>query len=660
MNKIIAKHQENMIESDAFNGINRSHAGIQTDPNISIRSPFNKEVYDFYRPNEAVPKVVTQEDYRKVMVLCKAAYERVGIVRSVIDMISEFAADGIEIIHEDEGPDIFWKAWQKKIKLSDRCERLANWVCKSGNVVIRRVDGKVKTTELKSITNKTSANIPIQYVFYDPSTIEIIGGYIAGLSTNKAYALRIPTNLISNINSPGLSREQTIQGLPKEIRDSLIGNIKGSFALIPIPSDHLFVGHYKKDDSDIWGKSFVYSILSDIFYNDKLKLAKTSALDSFCNVIRIWKLGDHVNKLYPAIGQASKLNNILQNNSGAMDLIWDSMIQLEEHYPPIDKLVNFEEDINNILLGLGVPEVLVGGSNGTTNLTGNYLGLKNIITRIETCRRIIIEWLESEIDVIQEEMGFRKRPMIRFSTQDLHDEVAYNTLLLGLLDRNVISDQTVLERVNENPEVEKMRVSKENQDKNTGNIPEKASPFHNPTIKDQRKHEIDKMKLQNQLSIDSNTHNATLKKPKIKPNAGRPPTSKDKIKRKTKSINELFIEANKIYDYLIDYFTTEIMEQEKVSDYRTLAGDKKEFIYQATLMLMPIIDPDNLDDNSIEQALNNVKLPEFIEIKQSYFDIYTKGMKILANEKMSLQERKNLMTSSYVELYSLEGIYKND
>lgn len=659
MNKTIAKHQEDMTESPDFNGFQRTQAGFQPDPNISIRSPFGRETYDFYRPNEAVPRIVTQDDYRRVMILCKCGYERVGVVRSVIDMMSEFAAAGLEIIHEDEGPNIFYKAWQKKVKLPDRGERFVSWVYKAGNIVSRRVIGKIKTTDLKSITNKDNAQIPIQYVFYDPSTIEIIGGYIAGLSTEKAYALRVPINLISNVNSPGLSREKTIEGLPQEIQDALKGNIKGSFALIPIPNDKLFVGHYKKDDSDIWGKSFIYSILSDIFYNDKLKLAKTSALDSFCNVIRIWKMGDHKEKLYPSPGQAAKLNNILQNNTGAMDIIWDSMLELDEHYPPIDKLVNFEEDINNILLGLGVPEALVGGSNSTTNLTGNYLGLKNLMTRIETGRRLLVEWLEGEIDIIQKEMGFRKRPVIRFSNQDLHDEVAYNTLLLGLLDRNVISDETVLERVSENPEIEKNRIATENKTKDNGELPEKASPFHNPTMKDQRKHEIKKMKLQNELTMESNTHNASLEKPKINQKAGRPHTSKDKVKRKSKSTGELFFQANKIYDYLDEYFTSKVMEDREVKDYRSLSGEDKTFISKSILALFPCIYEDEMNDEVIEQAFDNIADKDIKRVRETYSHLYEDELKSLANEKLTLEQRKSLAILSYIEIYS-EGYDEYD
>src|ERR1044071_4644871 len=154
-NKTYAKYQEEMIKGDGFGP---AYAGSNPDPNISIRSPYGRDIYEYYRPNEIIPKADTQEEQRQVMCLCKSAYERVGVIRSTVDMMSEFVAEGLEILHEDAIPNTFWKAWCKKVKLRDRGERFANWLFKSGNAVIRRKEGTIKLKDL-GLSNQEKAKI---------------------------------------------------------------------------------------------------------------------------------------------------------------------------------------------------------------------------------------------------------------------------------------------------------------------------------------------------------------------------------------------------------------------------------------------------------------------------------------------------------------------
>ena len=295
-----------------------------TEPGVSVRPPMNREVYENFRPGESIPAGNTQEEHRKIMRMCKSAYERVGLVRSVIDMMSEFTAEGVEIIHPDAGPNAFYQEWAKKVCLEERAERFASWYYKAGNTVVRRVEGKIpkdKVRNYKSVLKfggKGDVTIPVGYTFYDPSTIEVIGGGLAGLSAYKQYGLRVPLNIFDGVKTPKNAVEQKIfDNLPMEIKDAVKGNVYQKYSgLVNIPIDNkkLYVAFYKKDDSDIWGKSFIYSILDDIFANDKLQLAKTSALDGWYNVIRLWKLGDHKEKISPDPKAGERLAAILQES----------------------------------------------------------------------------------------------------------------------------------------------------------------------------------------------------------------------------------------------------------------------------------------------------------------------------------------------------------
>lgn len=147
--------------------------------------------------------------------------------------------------------------------------------------------------------------------------------------------------------------------------------------------DSLYVSHYKKKDSDIWAKSFIYSILHDVIYNEKLRIAKISALDSFYNSVRLWRLGDHKEEILPDVGSINKLANILENHSGGtMDIIWDSMIDYEQYFPPVEKLQNFEENYESMLIGLGIHKSLIGGDESPSAAASAFIGLRNVLKEL--------------------------------------------------------------------------------------------------------------------------------------------------------------------------------------------------------------------------------------------------------------------------------------
>lgn len=644
------------------------------DPNVSVRPPMTRKDYEFFRPDEMIPVGTSQEAYRKIMNLCNSAYERIGVIRSVIDLMSEFTVKGIEIIHEDEEPARFYKAWQKRVKLEDRAERFASSLYRRGQTVVRRKFGQLDVSEIRKMRRSNAEDlkntnqfgrIPLEYVFYDPATIEIVGGLLGSMSSKKIYALRLPTRNLTAIATPKTDLErQAFEQLPQEIKDAILGrnNIKitGTHYLLKIPEDKIYVAFYKKDDSEIWAKSFIYSILQDVFYNDKLHLAKTAALDSWTNVIRLWKIGDHKEQLYMSPTQRARLASILQHNTGGggMDLIWGSDIELEEFYPPIERLANLDQNYNGILMGLGISDVLVGGQTGSMQ-GGNIIGLKNLVTRIACGRRAIKDWIESEIDIIQANMKFKKRPFVRFTYEDLHDERTYFNLLVQLLDRNVISDRTVLERINEIPEVESQRITQEEQARANDTKPEKASPFHNPTLPEQRTHELKKIKLQEELKNKGDpatrTDNLSKTNKNKKSNNGRPPGSKDNVKRsrgpnKVRSpVAKVILYAENAYSEISRILTNNLLAELNLPDVRSLNSDQKQQLDKSKMYMFAQIPPFT--------EINEVVLGEYIEDKtnnyEEYLTIYNNILSTVSMEKLTEDQKRTLRVQSYLELWCI-------
>ena len=47
--------------------------------------------------------------------MCMSAYDRVGIIRNVIDLMADFAGQGINIVHPNKRIEKFFRAWFKKV-----------------------------------------------------------------------------------------------------------------------------------------------------------------------------------------------------------------------------------------------------------------------------------------------------------------------------------------------------------------------------------------------------------------------------------------------------------------------------------------------------------------------------------------------------------------
>ena len=87
---------------DAYTGIQKSSGHsygprttyIDIEPNRSIRPSFGRDDYNAFRPGEAVP---TKQ--KMLIAQCMNAYSHVGIIRNVIDLMSDFSAQGIALVH---------------------------------------------------------------------------------------------------------------------------------------------------------------------------------------------------------------------------------------------------------------------------------------------------------------------------------------------------------------------------------------------------------------------------------------------------------------------------------------------------------------------------------------------------------------------------------
>lgn len=512
---------------DSYGGVksNASHRSfLDIETNRSVRTGFTREDYDKFRGSERVP-VKDKEAIR----MCMKAYEKVGIIKNVIDLMGDFASQGITISHPNERIENFYRAWWKKVSGSERSERFFNTLYKCGVVIVRRREGRINSGLRREMSKGSETDVKLgkekvrrgylgcKYDFLNPLLVEIDGDYGALYLDDLKYKLRVSKKVQTSMHLNFADR---------------VSQTMHSKEFVDLKPEEISVYHYKKDDWQLWARPMIYSILDDIMYLEKMKLADLSALDGAISNIRLWTVGDLEHKILPTKGTLDRIRNILASNTGGgtMDLIWGPELKFQESNSQVYKFLGSEKYqtvLSSIYAGLGVPPTLTGIAGQSGGFTNNFISLKTLIERLEYGRDLLRQFWNQELRRVQKSMGFAKPATIQFANMNLSDDVAEKNLLIQLADRDIISQKTLHERMGGNNVIEGARLRKEEKDRAKNALPPKASPYHNPQIDKQQENEKEKIELNQKGQEDQKKF-----KKVGRPEDGRPKNAKDKDQRK--------------------------------------------------------------------------------------------------------------------------------
>ena len=532
---------------------------LDIEPNRSVRTSITRNDYYRFRPEEAVP---TRQ--KRIMKMCMDAYDRVGIVRNVIDLMGDFGAQGIDIVHPNKAIERFYKKWFEQVRGVERSERFLNYLYRSGNVIIKRRTAKINTSKEAELRRTSGADMEVQtpkytkreipwaYDFLNPLAVDVLNFYNGMFIGDPIFVMNLSRTTYDSFTASNVTARNTFSKLPPDLQKM----VKEGKRQIPLDKDKIEVYYYKKDDWLVWANPMIYAILDDLIMLEKMKLADLAALDGAISQIRLWRVGSLDHKIIPRRDVINKVRDILASNTGGgtMDLVWGPELDFKESQSQVYKFLGSEKYqpvLTSIYAGLGIPPTLTGASTGG-GYTNNYVSLKTLIERLEYGRQLLTQFWQKEIEMVQKAMGFRFLAQIRFDSIILSDESAAKQLLINLADRAIISNETILERFGEMPDIEKTRIRREEQARRNDNTtPQKASPYHNPNLRndiskvlvtkdgldDSFYDELDlpKKDLPVATPAGGGTQNGP-KSPEGNPQGGRPLNTKDSIKRKTKRV----------------------------------------------------------------------------------------------------------------------------
>lgn len=638
---------------------------MNLDGQISGRPGLTKSDYDYFRPDEAIPTEI-----KAIFAMADQIYNRVGLVKNVIDLMGDFASQGIRLVHPNKRIERFYRNWFEKIKGEERSERFLNHLYRVGNVVINRQTAKISIKVAEDMYRAKASpdliinndeqvvekrEIPWKYTFIDPRAVDIAGASLASFVGKKNYYITIPASLRKIINAPKNELEKSIvDQLPPAIIEAA-----KSKKPYPLDPDKTLVFHYKKDDWKTWAFPMIHSIMDDISIVEKLKLADLAALDGAISNIRIFKLGSLEHKIAPTQAAASKLSGILQANvgGGTMDLVWGPDIELIESKTSVHQFLGegkYTPHLNSIYAGLGIPPTLTGtfGAAGTTN---NFISLKTLTQRLQYGRKVLMAFWKNEISMVQKAMGFRFPAKIEFDRMDLSNEDAEKALLVQLADRNLISDEMLQKAFGFDPEIEKSRLNRENRERNNDRMVQKAGPFFDggtfdnsmrkmalqlglatPSqvgleLEPKKKGEMNAVEVKSEFSIPKLPFGGgganQESSPKGQPQQGRPKNSKDNKKRKTKDFApqtgaSLYLWSIETQDKIADILNPQLLEFYNKKNMRSLSKTEYDEAEATKTKIFFSLDPfATITEevvlaklNTINSIDNNIKISKYYNL----------------------------------------------
>jgi hypothetical protein len=662
--------------------------------NISGKPGLSRSDYDYFRPQESVPNQI-----KDILKRADTIYQRIGLVKNVIDLMGDFSSQGIRIVHPNKRIERFYRNWFKKVRGKDRSERFLNNIYRTGNVVITRQTAKLGVKTETKMYKSTAADfneqslqdeeinlarkeIPWKYTFIDPFFVDIAAGALSSFVQKKVYSLVLPANIRKIINAPKNEQEQLIVSkLPAEIIEA--AKTKKPYML---DSNKTMVFHYKKDDWQIWAYPMIYAIMDDITVLEKLKLADMAALDGAISNIRIFKLGNLEHKIAPTKAAASKLASILQNNvgGGTMDIVWGPDIELLESNTNVHQFLGegkYTPHLNNVYAGLGIPPTLTGtfGAAGTTN---NFISLKTLTQRLQYGRDVLVQFWDNEITLVQKAMGFRYPAKIEFDRMDLSNEETEKALLIQLADRNVISDEFLQKRFGADPEMERVRLNRESNDRSAERMVPKMGPYNNlendmkkialqlglatPSevgldLMEKQKGQKTLLEIRNELDIKkaieapkSNPFGGSNTSPG-RPGQGRPQSQKDSTKRKTKQFApqtgaSLILSANKLQEKINNAVNPILLNFYKKKNMRSLSD--QEYIEAEIFKSKLLFSMSPQDKHNDETIIKNIESINSINPIYSQYNKFITNLEKSIGKELSIEENKQAKAYFYSLVYS--------
>lgn len=410
---------------------------------------------------------------RDTVVLCQKAYYNFAIFRNTIDLMTEFSVSDITFRGGNKKSRDFFEAYFKKINIWELQDKFFREYYRSGNVFIYRFDARLKSKDIKKITQTfggeslASSTIPVRYVILNPADIQA-GGSISFASAK--YYKEVSNYELARLRNPVTDEDkEVLNNLDKETRD-LIKATKSAKIILPLEEEKVSAVFYKKQDYEPFSVPFGYPVLEDINWKSELKKMDMAITRTMQQAILLVTMGAEPEKGGVNQKNIQIMQEIFQNESIGRVLVADYTTEAKFVIPDIASLLDpkkYEVVNQDILVGLN--NVLFGQGEKFANQSTK---VEVFMARLRQARQSFINnFLMPEIKRISKELGFRSFPNPEFEKIALKDNTNVARIYNRLIEIGVLTPEEGIQAIesgrlpDSDESIESQKEHKKNKDK---------------------------------------------------------------------------------------------------------------------------------------------------------------------------------------------------
>jgi hypothetical protein len=414
--------------------------------------------------------------------LCQKAYANISVFRNAIDVMSEFANSNIYLEGGTQKSRDFIYKWFDKIKLWNLKDQYFREYYRSGNIFLYRVDGKFSQTDFDRLTKVygsslalRSGNLPLRYILLNP--YDVVASKGSSFETSL-YEKILSEYDIERLRNPKTDYDiQVFESLDDQTKEKIkTGKFNSDGIRIKLDPGLLVYSFYKKQDYEPFAIPFGYPVLDDINFKLELKQIDQAICRTIENVILLITMGAEPDKGGINPRNMEAMQSLFKNESVGRVLVSDYTTKASFVIPDISKVVGPSkyEVINNDIKE-GLQNVIVGDER----YSNTQVKAKIFLERLEESRNAFIyDFLQPQVKMVCQNLGFRKYPKVKFEQTDIKDEVQLQRVATRLMELGILTPgqgMDVLEK-GHYPKPEEMKQAQEDY------INERKSGMYNPIV----------------------------------------------------------------------------------------------------------------------------------------------------------------------------------
>ena len=359
--------------------------------------------------------------------------------------MSEFANSKIYLEGGTQNSRDFVYKWFDRINLWNLKDQYFREYYRSGNIFMYRVDGKFSKSDFDKLTKIYGSslalkpgNLPVKYILLNPYDIVATKGssFETGL-----YEKILSEYDIERLKNPKTEYDQQVyEALSDDIREKIrTGKYNSDGIRIKLDPGHLVYSFYKKQDYEPFAIPFGYPVLDDINFKLELKQIDQAICRTIENVILLITMGAEPDKGGINPRNMEAMQNLFKNESVGRVLVSDYTTKAQFVIPDIGKVVGPSkyEVINNDIKE-GLQNVIVGDER----YSNTQVKAKIFLERLEESRNAFIhDFLQPQVKMICQNLGFRKYPTVKFEQTDIKDEVQLQRVATRLMELGIITPE---------------------------------------------------------------------------------------------------------------------------------------------------------------------------------------------------------------------------